>query len=67
MTRLTFPTINITALTAELDTCNTFTEIQQLLDSIVARLAATAADNAGIPRSHAIEPAMNHITNALAA
>lgn len=67
MTRLTFPTIDTTALTAELNGCTSFTEAKQLLDSIVASLAATAAENAGIPRSHAIEPAMNHITAALTA
>lgn len=67
MPRLTFPAIDPDALHAEIDACDTFTEIKQLIDSITASLAATAADDAGIPRAQAIEPAMDHVTAALTA
>lgn len=67
MTRLTFPAIDTAALDAEIAACDTFTEITALIDSLATHLAARAADDAGIPRAQAIEPAIHHVTTALTA
>lgn len=67
MHRLVFPAIDPDILGAEIAACDSFIEVIHLIDSIATSLAVTAADDAGIPRALAVQPARDHIINALTA